>query len=94
MVKLFKQGGQGILGHGLPSLRAKSLTGCAMCQPVVDDLSHLEGLPSGDCSVNFLVLMLILVPPHLSCYLLSMAGGGRGQQEIGASRRRGQQGQR
>lgn len=42
MVKRFRQGVQGILGHGLLGLRAKTLTGGAVCQPVVDDLSHLE----------------------------------------------------
>lgn len=75
---LFKQGGQGVLGHGLFGLRAKALTGCTMCQPMVDDLSHFEGLPSGDCSVRILVMVLILVPPHLPCYLLSMGGGEAG----------------
>ena len=87
MVKLFKQGGEGSLSHGLFGLRAKSLTGRAMCQPVVDDLRHLERLPFKDRSMKILVLVLILVSPHLPCYFLSKGG------RQGSAEDKGQQGQ-
>lgn len=63
-MRLCRHAVQGCWADGWVGVRAEALAGPALCKPVVDDLSHLEGVPPGDSPVG------IRVVPHLPCYLL------------------------